>query len=209
MTDYVNIKEEEVFTRMKGLEPFRLFSHHDADGVYGAVLLSKVFEIGTIEFPDIFGEYGEDANVSIDFGQPLTDMEWSGIAIDHHPHDMRERKYALIRDNMPAGGIVYDAFKTKIPPEYSWLVAGAYVGDGQAAMIPPDIYEQHPSLLEGRASIYQSYGKTSVYEYSLYSLLSSPINAVCRIGRAYQAYQILKTCKTPDDVISNQVYNEA
>ncbi|RLE62533.1 MAG: hypothetical protein DRJ47_10535, partial [Thermoprotei archaeon] len=133
---------------------------------------------------------------------------WDGLAIDHHFHLRDEIKYKLVWDHVPTGLIVYELFKDLIPKEYSWLVAGSLVGDGQPALIPPEVFEQHPTLLEGRASIFQSYGKTSLYEYPLYTLLASPVNATCRTGKPYQAYRILKTCQTPDDVITHPIFIE-
>lgn len=204
MIEYINIKKEELYQRLKDLEPLSLASHHDADGVYSAVLLSKIFEIGDVEFPEVFGDYSVQS-VATDIGQSL-DEDWDGIIFDHHPHNMEGRKYSLIRGDVPAGGVVLEAFKDKIDPKWSWLAAGAFVGDGQGALIPPEVFEQHPTLLENRVSIYESYGKLSFYRYPAYSLLSSPINATCRTGKPYQAYKVLKTCQTANDVLSHPVF---
>jgi len=202
--EFKNILREKVYPFLKDLEPITLASHHDADGVYSAVLLSKIFEIDVIDFPEIFGEYST-ASVSLDLGPP-TDQSWDGIAFDHHYHLLDEIKYKLVWNHVPTGLIIYELFKNQIPQEDSWLVTGSLVGDGQPALIPPEIFEDHSVLLEGRASIFQSYGKTSVYEYPLYSLLAAPVNACCRTGKPYQAYRILKTCQKPDDVISHPVF---
>lgn len=204
MVEYININKEELYDTLKDMEPLSLATHHDADGVYSAVLLSKIFEIGDIEFPELFGDYSVQ-NVATDIGQSL-DEDWDGIVFDHHPHDMEGKKYRLVKGHIPTGGVVLEAFKDKIDPKWSWLAAGAFVGDGQGALIPPEVFETHPMLLENRVSIYESYGKLSMYRYTLYSLLSSPINATCRAGKPYHAYRILKTCRNADDVISHPVF---
>lgn len=202
----IGVDRKNVIDYLKSIEPFTVSSHHDADGVYSAVLLSKVFEISVIEFPDKFGDY-ENSQVSLDLGSPLN-KDWNGLVIDHHPHDQSTMKYKLVWDVYPTGLIVYELFKDLIPQEYSWLVSGSLVGDGQPSMIPAEVWENNPELLEMRGSIYESYGKTSLYEYPLYSLLASPINATCRLGNSYSAYKILKQCRSPDDVISHPVFKE-
>ncbi len=205
MIDYVNIEKEDLYDTLKELEPFDLAAHHDADGVYSAVLLSKVFEIDNIEFPLLFGDYSSE-QVAVDIGQSL-DEDWDGVIFDHHPHtDLENAKYKLVKGNMPTGGVVLEALKDHIDPKWSWLAAGAYVGDGQSALIPPEVFEEHKSLLEARISIYESYNKISTYQYPLYSLLSSPINATCRTNKPYNAYRILKTCTTPDQVVTHPVF---
>jgi len=202
----IGIDKEKILEHLKKLGSINVASHHDADGVYSAVLLSKVIDIGNISFPDKFGDYSE-SQIALDLGSPL-DKDWDGIIIDHHPHDQTDMKYTLIWDIYPTGLIVYELFKKYIPTEYSWLTVGSLVGDGQPSVTPAEIWNDHPTLLEMRGSIYESYGKLNMYEYPLYTLLSSPINATCRVGNPYTAYKILKTCKTPDDVISHPTFKE-
>jgi len=206
MIDCINIDRKDVYDEIKALEPIILATHHDADGIYSAVLFSKIFKVDTVIIPEEFGDY-QDADVSLDLGAPLN-PDWRGIAIDHHPHDKENLQYKLVHGDIPTAGVMYEVFGEMIPTEWTWLVAGSLVGDGQAASIPPKIFEDHPELLESRGSIYKSYGKTNIYDYTLYSLLSSPINATCRIGSPNTAFKVLNTCRTPDDVVSHPLFRD-
>ncbi len=204
--EYHRIERDKVYSTLKSLEPLTVATHRDADGMYSLALLDTVFDIEDIYTPDIFGDY-EDEKVSLDLG-PALKWEWNGIAIDHHPHpDIDQRDYSLIWDYVPTGLMVWRLFKDKIPVDQWWKAAGSCVGDGQPELIPNEIFDTNPVLLERRGSIYKSqYNKITLYQYDLYKLLSSPVNATCRTGKAVQAAKILKVCKRPDDVLSHPMF---
>lgn len=189
---------------LKSMEPLTVATHRDADGVYSLALLSKVFDVAMVNVPDLFGDYNE--GVSLDLGPPLN-RDWRGISIDHHEHSVPP-SYALIRDNVPTGLIVYNLFKDRISREHTWLLAGSLVGDGSPELIPPEIFDQHPILKEERGSLFKSYGKLNHYRYPLYTLLASPVNATCRTGRGLQAVQVLLNCRSPEEVLEHPIFIE-
>jgi len=185
-------------------------THYDADGCYSAALLSEVYEILGVYIPEIFQDYcyfkareNEEVrmiDVALDLGQSLY-KEFSGIVLDHHDHI--DPWYPLIWDNVPTGLIVYTVFKEEIPKEHHWKVVGALVGDGQPELVPDEIWREFPILLEERTSIYKSYGKLREYPQIVYQMLSSPVNAMCRLGNAIEAIKIIKRAKNPDDILQN------
>jgi hypothetical protein len=199
--DFYNIRREEVYSKLKSLEPLSIATHRDADGIYSGVLFSKIFKVEVVNVPDRFGDYNEI--VSLDLGSPIRE-DYFGYVFDHHEH--RDPKYALIHDQCPVGKILYDLFKDKIPPEYTWLVSGSLVGDGQPELIPSEIFREHPILLEEYGTLYRSYGEIKHYRLPLYKLLSSPINATCRLGKGAQAFSILSTIRSPEEVIEHPLF---
>jgi len=209
---------------LKEREPLRICSHHDADGVTAAVLLSKVFYVDLVSFPEKFGDYSYvstttekyETDVALDLGPPL-DSNFKGLIIDHHPQTkeylesmVRKKKKNIVDrilyDEVPTSAIVYRLFEDDIPKEDRWKVACGCVGDGQAEKIPVQIWHEYPELLETRGNIYQSYGKYKEYPYPIYKQLSSPINATCRIGDPNTAFEILYRAKTPRDLIHNPAF---
>ena len=202
----------DLYKELKDKEPLVIASHYDADGCYSAALFSMVFDIEKIYFPWIFGDYsmiketvGEETkeikiDVALDLGAPKEDFD--GVVIDHHVR-IEDPKYTQIYMNIPTTGIVYELFKDKIPDEHKWKVAGGLVGDGQAEKVPIEIWEMFPELLETRGKIYSSYAKFKEYPYPLYRQLSSPVNAMCRMGNPETAYEIICRAKTPFDILNN------
>jgi len=199
-------------------QPITLAFHWDADGVYSAALLSSVFKVSDVVSPDEFGDYvyytpeEEDenqdiiyVNLGLDLGTPL-DKNFHNVLIDHHPHPTEnELWYNLIWDRKPTTGIVYDLLKDKIPEESKWKVVGGLLGDGQVASTPDEVWDNYHFLVERRTSIYKSrYNKMSEYNYPVFKLLSSPVNAMCRMGSAVEAYEIVLRAKTPYDILENK-----
>jgi len=205
---------EKVYSWLKSREPLNVAFHRDADGVYSCALISEIFEIKNIYSPDRFGDYSffstgdkiEKVDLSLDLGQPLDD-KFEGVSIDHHVHEAPY--YTLIWDRYPTAVIVYLTFKDKIPRDKYWYVAGGAVGDGQPEVIPDEIWEAHPSLLDEFCSIYQSGGQVRLYPMPLYRHLSSPVNALCRIGGAVEAVNIVRECRRPEDLIRHPVLQDA
>lgn len=196
-----------LYEQLKSKEPLVVASHYDADGCYSAALLSTVFNIETIYFPWVFGDLSssEDGvdlafDIVLDLGAPLGDYD--GIVIDHH-RCVDNPKYTQVFMNIPTTGIVYEVFKDRIPDEHKWKVVGGLTGDGQPEKVPMEIWEMFPELLETRGKIYSSYAKFKEYPYPLYRQLSSPVNAMCRMGNPETAYEIICRAKTPFDILNN------
>lgn len=187
--------------------------HDDADGISSAVLLTHVFKTIKVYCPENFGVWDPLPDLSKNYIPPdvVTDMvpqnpTWKGICFDHHPNHppVSERKYTLVWDQIPATGIVYKCFKEQIPDQYKWKVAVGLTGDGASDLIPPEIWQRYPELLDGYASVYEKYGRLSIYSYPIYMRLSSFVNAACKIpDKWYTAYQVLKNAKHPLDVIED------
>jgi hypothetical protein len=209
----------DIIEYLKYNEPLVVCSHHDADGISSAVLLTTVFHIDNIKFPEVFGDYARittetesfDTHVALDLGPPLEEKKFKGIIIDHHPQtkELFKKKFdtkRILYDDVPTSVIVYNLLKDSIPEEEKWKVVCGCVGDGQAEKIPIEIWSMFPELLETRGNIYQSYGKYKEYPYPIYKQLSSPINATCRIGDPLSAYEILLRAKSPFDILHNPAF---
>lgn len=184
----------------------RICSHHDADGITSAVLLAKTLSCSreNVRFPDKFGDVNDDDDYVLDM-RPYN--VFSKICIDHHEGHLDSRKYTLIWDNIPTSAIVYNKFKKSIPKEESWKTVVGCVGDGRAMDIPPEIWKRFPELLEKEDFIYGN--MKTIYPSFKYQLLSSPINAVCRVGNPLNAFQALYDAKTWDDLLTNPVLIDA
>jgi len=199
-----NIEEKDVYNKIREIKNLSLCSHRDADGAYSAAIFSSVFNISGIEFPELFGDYDDRFHISLDLGEPLG--EWHGIAIDHHVHSERE-DYSLIWDQVPTGLVLFKLFRDRIPEKEYWKVAGSLVGDMQSFLIPLEIFQKCPILLEKRGTVYKdNYGNLKTYSYFVYKLLASPVNASCRTGKATTAFEIIKRSESPDDILSNPVF---
>lgn len=191
-------------------QPLFVATHDDADGIYSAVLFSYVFEVKDIYIPEIFGDYGDESHVSLDLGAPLN--KFTGVAIDHHSHQVDSKMtYQLVYNQCPTGLIVYNWFKEQIPDEMKWKVAGACVGDGQPEKIPTEIFTTFgKELLERRGRIYPKYRvNPNIYKYiPVYKLLSAPVNACCRAGYPTEAYRVVRSARTPTDILTHPTFNE-
>lgn len=206
----------------KRIEPIKKLSmHDDADGITSAVLMSYIFDVKKVWAPDDFGvwpikpyilngkeEIPPDACVDMLPQNPL----WQGLAIDHHPGHPPEdkRSYQLIHGEAPASVIIYTLFKNYIPQEQRWKVAVGAVGDGQPEIIPPDVWRENPVLLEETISLWKKYGKYAkggpleMSSYPIYFMLSSGINAACKIPEKwYLAYSVLRNAKSPWDLLND------
>ena len=180
-------------------------AHRDADGVTSAVLLAHAGVIKEVFFPEDFGEVkfrGKIATLVVD--QVPNDPTWDKICVDHHPDHPETRAYKLIHDSVPASLLVYRLVKDKIEYKYAWKVAVGLVGDGQPELIPLEIWENYPELLEEVGNVRDYQGRTYLSTYPVYTLLSSYINAPCRLGQPYEAYIILKNATSPYDIVRNE-----
>jgi len=168
-----------LYEDLKSKEPFSLSTHWDADGLFSAEILRRIFKVKEpIQIPE-FGVYKTD--VALDLGAPIA-QDWAGILIDHHPQDtVIDRKYKLYWDYCPTGRILYNHLKQYIDPKDTWLVCGSLAGDGQAELTPDEIWDAFPVLFQGRGILYQSQFKLGISDNPLYVFLSSGVNAMCLV----------------------------
>ena len=204
-----------LYEELKSIEPFTLSGHGDADGVYSSAILKRIFKVKeeekdakgiTIRFGVKFPEFGfYDTQVAVDLGFP-ENKEWSGICIDHHPDHPEDRKYKLYWDHCPTGLVLYNHLKDHLKPEDLWLVVGSLTGDGQAELVPDEIWESNPDLLCGRGVLYKNqYGKLGTSSTLLYKFLSSGVNSLCRMGFPEQALEVLGNITNPVELLENGV----
>jgi len=212
--EFINIEKDKVYDYLKEKEPLNVAFHRDADGCFSTSLLATIFKIKYIYAPDKFQDYlyylEEQTNsklpisVAVDLGQSLH-KEYKNLVIDHHAHD--EPWYPLIWDRIPTGLIIYNLFKDKIPENKKWYVVGALVGDGQPELIPDEIWDKYPELLETSHKLYETYGQLKFSRpFPIYKLLSSPINASCRLGNASEAVKQIVRAKHPKDILNNKAF---
>lgn len=179
----------------------KIATHHDADGISSAVLYALYLREKGERFEITYPEFGEinDEDVCLDMC-PIN-SQWKGKCIDHHDNHPAERGYELVWENNPTSLIVYKMFRDIIPQEHWWKVVVGVVGDGEANKIPAEIWELHPELLEEIGYIKAT--TQNLWSLPLYNLLSSPINASCRIGAPELAFATLLVAEKPQDVIEN------
>jgi len=183
-------------------------THSDADGISSCVLLSIALkEVEEIRFPDLFGYFEGDEKYMLD-SIPYKGG-FKGIVIDHHPNHPSPPDYWLVYKPYPTVRIVYEEWKNKIPKEDTWKVMIGLMGDGQAELLPVEIWKQHPDLLLEYCYLRDQYGETKTYTQPLYSLISSPINALCRCLLPKEAYKIILASKHPLDILNNDQCRQA
>jgi hypothetical protein len=179
-------------------------THHDADGVASAVLFGLAQKIENIEFPERFGEITETGDVKFNVCLDMKPFnpKWDGICFDHHPGhpEVKDRKYKLSFFDVPATLGIYNKFYDKIPKTERWKVAVGCVGDGQPELIPSSAIKAEPTLLDRVITVSERYGQLNTFDLPLYMRLSSPVNALCKIGNPYLAYQMLRDAKSPYEV---------
>ena len=172
-------------------------THHDADGLSAAYLYTLANGEDTVEIRD-FGNIAEGSTVVLDM-HPSPSFE--GLVIDHHPNHPSERKYELIFDNTPTAVIVFKNYKDKIPTEKWWITAIGAVGDMEPYSIPSEVWDTCP-LLKTRHTKFYGY-KNVPFHLRLYHLLSSGVNALCRLGHEFDAWDVLEEAQSPIDVIND------
>jgi single-stranded DNA-specific DHH superfamily exonuclease len=185
---------------LKALEPIRLATHNDSDGVYSAAIVASVFNVKSVEFPE-FHKYKE-YDAALDLGQP--EEAWNGVLVDHHP--ILEEYYKpelFFHGNVPTGVLLYNHLKDLIPQEKSWYVIGSAVGDGQPEAVPKEIWKQYPILLDERGIIYKYKGESKTTEVPMFYYLSSGCNAFCRLGVPHRAFEIIMESRDPLDFIEH------
>lgn len=184
-------------------------THADADGVASACLFNTLFDPPLpVEVQRIFGTWSTSTTYVLDM---VPEGDYKEVVIDHHQHP-ENPSYALKRQDVPTSLIIWNLWKDRIPREKWWLSAVGLVGDGQAALIPHDVFKQEPLLLQRITSIYPE-GKSGfnikVYDNPVWFQLSSPINALCKTRHENMAYNILNQADGPLDIVKNPVASEA
>jgi len=218
------LSKKEFEELKKKVEPVKkLAMHNDADGISAGVLLSFILNIKKVWSPPDFGEWPikpyklpgkEEFEMPPDMCVDMVpqDPQWEGLAIDHHPGHPSEaqRKYQLIFGDVPASVVVYRCFRDYIPPEQRWKVVVGAVGDVQPETVPPEVWREHPELLEGSVTLWKKYGKysrsspLSINTLPLYCKLSSGINAACKIpDKWFLAYSVLRNAKSPWELLKD------
>lgn len=184
----------------------RIHTHHDADGLSSAYLLSLALDIDldNIVFPNQFGD-----TTAWQSGDYMTDMrpinpEIEGIVIDHHLGHPKERKYTLIWEDKPTALIVYEHFREQIPQKEHWKVVIGLAGDMRLDLMPIEIIDNNKELLLIRKTwAEQVYGKTKVNYLPVYKLLAKPINAYARHKKERDALRLIADAKSPLDIIED------
>lgn len=184
-------------------------THADADGVASACLFNTLFDPALpVEVQKVFGTWSTSTTYVLDM---VPEGEYKEVVIDHHQHP-ENPPYALERQNVPTSLIVWNLWKDKIPREKWWLTAVGLMGDGQAALIPQDVFKQEPLLLQRIPTIYPE-GKSGfnikIYDNPVWFKLSSPVNVLCKTRHGDMAYNILSEARGPLDAIMNPLVSEA
>jgi len=177
--------------------------HHDADGIYATALLVEGGLIDDFEpvFPNVFGDVS-DEKFTIDM-RPI-DASYKGIVFDHHPDHPEKHSYKLIWDVVPTTVVVYKRGKRKIPLELTWKVIGGAVGDGQPETVPAEFWKHHSYLINETCLPAKRTVETRTFDLPTYQLLSSPVNAMCRLGSPTTALQIVLDANHPLDILENE-----
>lgn len=183
--------------------------HHDADGIASGVLLCKGLGLKskdvTLHFPEAFGDVTNEDYVC---DMCPIDPTYKGIVYDHHPGhpSKKKRNYKLIHGDVPAGVVVFNKFKNKIPKKDWWKVVCSAVGDMQPESIPLEIFREFPNLLNKQEYLRNNWGNDEPpLRLRTFNLLSSPINALTRFGELKQAFDLLYNVKSPEALINNPI----
>jgi len=208
---FYNIDRNRLVEEIRSMEPLRLAFHGDADGLASACIIASIFKVREDSnypySPEIFGDY-IDSDLAVDLGSPLG--AYDGIIIDHHPDHPENPEYRLVLGIEPTGVILYKLFKDLIPDNKIWLVCLSACGDGQPEVIPSDVWMRSPFLWEMQGKIYRDqYRKIRTYPYPLFSIISGPINSMCRMGDVMGAYKLLRSAKSVREIINNPVAKRA
>jgi len=75
--------------------------------------------------------------------------------------------------------------------------------------VPPEVWDRFPELLDDYGSIYRSGSDWRFSRFPLFNFISSSVNALCRLGRAIDALELVERCKTPTDLVYSDVVLDA
>ncbi|MBE3093918.1 MAG: hypothetical protein IMZ52_02725, partial [Actinobacteria bacterium] len=184
-----------------------LRGHFDADGITSIFLTSYHVENPKLEVWS--GEFGDTTGLKT--GDWMCDMHPiegqevpEGLNIlDHHAIETYpiKRKYNLFSDTVPASLIAWRLFHEDIPKSQWWKVAVGVMGDGQPELIPYEIFQACPQLLNRIKT--SAFWNDKTFEYTLnhwiaYKLVSSPINALLRVKAYDKAIKLISEAETPE-----------
>lgn len=189
--------------------------HYDADGVTSGYFTTFGVKDSVLEVLDYKKGFGYCDDLSKD--DWIVDMKpqnknFTGHCIDHHFPHPDDRKYELTpnlssdavhysSDIIPASYIAWEKFKDVIPKSEWWKIVIGLVGDGSPELIPNEVFDMHPILLQKfKTSAFNSYGRWKISEYPLYILMSSCINAFLRKFDNESAIFLIKAAQSPLDI---------
>ena len=180
-------------------------AHHDADGITSAYFTAYGVKGSRIELWD--GDFGDTTGLKV--GDYMVDMRpkqnMKGLnVIDHHGPYPEDREYELITGSVPASYLCWEKFKDDIPKSDWWKLAIGVCGDGQPELIPAEIFELTPALLDNwKTSAGQYYGKWKINYYPVYKMLSSHINALLRKSEFEKALNLLRFSESPVSILTS------
>jgi hypothetical protein len=194
-------------TKKKSTDKRKIVFHHDADGLVSAYMTSFAYPNAKFGCPNDFGDTTgmKDGDIMVDMRPKESDKKIK--VIDHHPGhaSVSKRKYKLTFGDKPASILCWEKFKDKIPKEEWWKVLPGACGDVQYEEVPYEIWASCPALLT-RAStkFYGRSGNWKTYPNPVFIKLSSALNSFLRYGEWEKAMDILKSAKSPFDIIENE-----
>lgn len=183
-------------------------AHGDPDGITSAVLYAKAFPNVEVYIQQEFGMFQKDTQVILDM---VPKEPFTGLVIDHHPLHPENPPYKLVFGHEPASLLTYKFVKanSNLPESEIWKVVVGLVGDGAPELTPVEVWKKYPVLLERVCSLYPKGIEVNVYDNPCWLLLSSGLNALCKAGKAQQAYEVLYNAKHPLELVSNVLLKEA
>jgi len=186
-------------------KPVRISTHADADGLAAASLLASVFDAPASVYPQrLFGNYVENSDFILDMRPNNPEGCKEAIVIDHHLGHPTSPPYRLIYEDLPASLIVYKLLKDRLPKEITWKVSVGCVGDGEPFRVPLEVIKSHPQLFEKSLSLYvRKAGEISTYEYPVWLLLASGLNALCKFKNETLAYQLIAEARSPLELVND------
>lgn len=184
-----------------------VYAHGDADGLTSAALLASAYDIKQINFPEVFGNVPITPVIPglIVLDMVPVDPKLQGVVVDHHPrHPEKEgRGYELINMGVPTCLAMYHLLGDKIPSQHRWKLVSGLMGEGQPELTPSEICENFPILFQGYEYVSEKYGSMSTFTVPIFSMMSSGINNISRLGLSMEAYKTLKDAKSPIDLLEN------
>jgi len=180
-------------------------AHHDADGITSAYFTAYAVKGAKIELWN--GDFGDTKGLKsgdymVDM-RPLQNMKGLNV-IDHHGPYPEDRKYELHTGHEPASYLCWQKFKEDIPKSDWWKLAIGVCGDGQPELIPAEVFEVTPGLLDDwKTSAGQYYGKWKVSYYPVYKMLSSHINALLRKSDFEKALNLIRFSESPKQILTS------
>jgi hypothetical protein len=194
--------------KAKSKKKVTIAAHDDADGVSAAVLLSEYLGGAEVRFPKEFGVVDDGDDYVVDM-RPMRG-DWRGICWDHHNGHPPEgaRNYELHWANVPTSVIVWKELKNFIPKESWWKCVIGAAGDNQSETVPPEVWRSCPELFTEIERPIRRFGVFKGYRTFRFLLMPAVVNAPCRLGNPEKAYSVLKSVKSPSELVGDPALNE-